>query len=271
MSDDGTQISNQFQIRDRQYANSEKLSARARLHRNYTIAEEGWFSWVAKRFAIAPRARVLDVGCGPAWFWAAVADVLPEQIELTLADISPGMVSEAMGRAGSLRSWTVAGRTADGQALPFASETFDTVIAMHMLYHVPEPEKAIAEMHRVLRPGGTLAVTTNGIDNMRALYALTTTFGSAPTDPAAAAFGFDDAARLIESRFGNVRHEVHPARMRITEPEDVFLALTSYPPGDGASEDQLTSFRRAIEDAFAAGDGALDVQNQMGVFIGRKA
>lgn len=268
---DKSRINDPSQIRDRQYANSEKLAARARLHRNYTVAAEGWFDWVAKRFGIAPASSVLDVGCGPAWFWASVASALPERISMTLVDVSPGMVSEAMGRAGTLREWTVRGETADAQELPFADASFDTVIAMHMLYHVPDQERAIAEMHRVLKPGGTLAVTTNGLNNMRALYGLTTAFGSAATDPAAAAFGFDRATRLLEAQFGNVTHEVHPAGMRITDPEDVFLALTSYPPGDGASEEQLAAFRETIAAAFAKGNGVLEVQNESAVFLSRKA
>lgn len=271
MSNDRTHINDPSQVRDKQYANSEKLAARARLHRNYTIADEGWFQWVAKRFGIVSGARVLDLGCGPAWFWATAASELPEQIELTLADISPGMVSEAMGRAGTLLTWTVRGKTADAQSLPFDDDAFDNVIAMHMIYHVPDQERAIAEMHRVLKPGGTLAVTTNGPNNMLAPYALTTAFGSAPTDPSAAAFGFERAMQLIGARFGNARHEVHPSGMRITSAEDVFLALTSYPPGDGASEDQLAVFRETIDDAFARGGGVLEVTNEMGVFVATKA
>lgn len=271
MTDDRTRINDPAQVRDRQYQNSEKLAARARLHRNYTVAEEGWFEFTVKRLGIAPNAKVLDVGCGPAWFWATVANALPEVMELTLLDVSPGMVSEAMGRTSTLRNWTVRGETADAQTLPFPDAAFDRVVAMHMLYHVPDQQRAIAEMYRVLKPGGTLVVTTNGLNNMRALYSLTTVFGSAPTDPAAAHFGFDRAARLIEARFGNVKHEVHPAGMRVTNPEDVFLALTSYPPGDDSSDEQLTEFRKAIDDAFANGNGVLEVKNESGVFVAAKA
>src|SRR5690606_20314752 len=106
--------------------------------------------------------------------------------------------------------------------------------------------QAIAEMHRVLKPGGFLAVTTNGAGNMRALYALTTVFGSAPTDPAGASFGYGDAERIMQAQFGNVTMAHHPARLRVTDPEDVFLALTSYPPGDRADDVQLHAFRKAI-------------------------
>ncbi len=62
----------------------------------------------------------------------------------------------------------------------------------------------------------------------------------------------------------------HPARLRVTEPEDVFLALTSYPPGDSADEAQLAAFRNAITEAFQAGNGVLEVGKESGLFISRK-
>jgi SAM-dependent methyltransferase len=139
-----------------------------------------------------------------------------------------------------------------------------------MLYHVPYQAKAIAEMHRVLKPGGLLAVTTNGADNLRDLYALTTVFGSEPVEPVAAIFGFDVAEQRMKVQFGNVTHEVQPASLRITSPEDVFLALTSYPPGDRAPEEQLAAFREAIDVAFAGGNGVLDVAKEVGLFLSRK-
>jgi SAM-dependent methyltransferase len=252
-----------------QYTDSRKLAARARLH-NYTVAPVGWFKWVAQGIGFAPSERVLDIGCGPAWFWAAIADTVPKSLELTLADQSAGMVAEAVERARPLGFAAVTGIEADASALPFADASFDVVVAMHMLYHVPDPAKAIAEFHRVLKPGGRLAATTNGRENMRELYALGTTFGGSPVEPVADAFGFEIAERLLRDRFGNVAFDEHPAHMRITEPEDIFLALTSYPPGENASPAQLDAFRAAIDDAFAKAGGTLEVRKQSGLFLSRK-
>ncbi len=245
----GSSVSTITQGVGEQYADSRKLAARARLH-TYTIAEVGWFPWVARQLPIHAGDRVLDIGCGPGWFWASVADQLPERFALTLADRSAGMVSEAVERCGKLRSWTVEGQEADAAHMPFADGTFDTVVAMHMMYHLADQAAGIAEMYRVLKPGGWLAVTTNGAGNMREMYALTSAFGSAPQDPAGIAFGYDTAERLMRDRFGNVTFAEHPARMKITDPEDVFLALTSYPPGDGAGEAELAAFRAAIDRRF---------------------
>ena len=253
-----------------QYGDSRKLAARARLHEAYSIAETAWFPWVAERLPLAPGATVLDIGCGPGWFWAGAAAQLPAALDVTLADLSPGMVREGVERCSALEFGSFRGIQADAVALPFEAGRFDAVIAMHMLYHVPEPAAAIAEMYRVLKPGGSLAVTTNGLDNLRGLYELGAAFGGAPHDPAAAAFGYDSAERLMRAQFGNVTMHAYPASLRITEPEDVFLALTSYPPGDGASAAQLDDFRMAIARAFEAGNGVLAVEKETALFLSRK-
>jgi SAM-dependent methyltransferase len=254
----------------RQYGDSRKLAARARLVSQYTIADIGWFPWVAGQLPLDAGNRILDVGCGPAWFWAATAKLMPEKLDLTLSDLSPGMVQEAMGRCQGLPFEHVRGRQADTTTLPFGDGSFDAVVAMHMLYHVASPAAGIAEMHRVLKPGGFLAVTTNGVGNMRRMYELATVFGSPPFDPAGAAFGYDDATRLMRAQFGNVTMTQHPARLRVTDREDVFLALTSYPPGDEAGDAELAALRRAITAAFDAGNGVLEVEKESGLFLSRK-
>lgn len=253
-----------------QYSDSSKLAARARLQQ-FGHAEVPWFTWVAQHVPVAAGGEVLDVGCGPAWFWPEASAVLPPDLNLVLFDQSAGMVAEALERCGTLPLGSVKGETGDAAALPFADASFDAVIAMHMLYHVAEQEKAMAEFRRVLKPGGSLVVTTNGIDNMRELYALTSVFGSAPHDPAAEAFGLDRAEALMQAAFGNVTMELHPATMRVTDPEVVYLALTSYPPGDNAPPDQRQAFRDGIAKAFAAGGSAIEVTKQLGALVSTKA
>ncbi|MDT9600229.1 class I SAM-dependent methyltransferase [Sphingosinicella rhizophila] len=255
----------------KQYGSSEKLAARARLAAKYTISDQPWFAWVASRLPMRDGDRILDVGCGPAWFWEGAVDALPEGIRLTLTDLSTGMVDEAMERCASLPFAALAGQVADAASLPFEDGSFDGVIAMHMLYHVRDPAAAIAEMHRVLKPGGFLGVTTNGADNMRRLHELTAAFGGTPCDPAAAAFGFAEARTGLQDQFGNIESHVHPARLRLTNQDDIFLALTSYPPGNQADDQQLLAFKEAIRSAFAAEGGALEVQKESGLFLAKKA
>jgi SAM-dependent methyltransferase len=74
---------------------------------------------------------------------------------LTFVDISPRMVELAQGRG-------LDARVGDVQELPFEDGSFDTVVAAWMLYHVPDLDRALAEIARVLVPGGALLAVTVG-------------------------------------------------------------------------------------------------------------
>src|SRR3546814_6839351 len=65
-----------------------------------------------------------------------------------------------MVEAGEIPSTdSIATTQGDGVFLPFPDDTFDRIIAAEVLEHIPDDEGAIAELHRVLKPGGTIAVT----------------------------------------------------------------------------------------------------------------
>src|SRR5262245_65687820 len=128
----------QAYLRDVQYRDSTRLAARARLHVKYGTARTAWFPWVATQIDWPPRATVLEVGCGAGWLWAEASVHLPSGMNLTLTDLSRGMVSEALGRVGGLgRYRRVEGRIADGHALPFAGGSFGRAGPHPRLYPLP--------------------------------------------------------------------------------------------------------------------------------------
>ena len=60
----------------------------------------------------------------------------------------------------------------DVQELPFADDSFDAAVAAWMLYHVPDLDRGLAELARVLRPGGSLIAVTNGANDFEELWSL---------------------------------------------------------------------------------------------------
>ena len=115
------------------------------------------------RFPVARGDRVLDMGCGGGRHAFALyrmgADVTAlDRSASDLVDVEQmfaAMRAEGEVPAGA-RARTVRG---DAYALPFEDEAFDRVIAAEILEHLPQDEDAMAELYRVLRPGGLLAVT----------------------------------------------------------------------------------------------------------------
>jgi SAM-dependent methyltransferase len=145
----------------RQYASESGLAARASLYAKTTgsFAGDVAFEAVAER---RPR-RFLDVGCGRGWFGARVRDELGADV--SAVDQSSRMVELA-------REAGLDAREADVRDLPFDDDAFDCAAANWMLYHLPDVDEALAEIARVLRPGGRLGAITNGRDHLLELWQL---------------------------------------------------------------------------------------------------
>ena len=110
---------------------------------------------VAAAVVRATGARaVLEVGCGTGTFAERLMADNPHATVIA-TDQSERFVELTAGRG-------VDARVADVQDLPFADASFDLVAAMWMLYHVPDLDRGLAEIRRVLRPGGRLLAVTNG-------------------------------------------------------------------------------------------------------------
>jgi SAM-dependent methyltransferase len=101
--------------------------------------------------------KVLDVGCGVGTDAFDLDERVSPTGHITGVDFSESLIAEAVRRAAS-RNLCVTFETGDAQALRFPDETFDAVRTERLLMHVPDPEKAVSEMARVLLRGGRMAV-----------------------------------------------------------------------------------------------------------------
>jgi ubiquinone/menaquinone biosynthesis C-methylase UbiE len=99
-----------------------------------------------------PFATALELGCGTGFFLLNLkqAGVLDEG---HVTDLSPGMVEVAVRNASGL-GFEVEGRVADAESIPYDDETFDLVVGHAVLHHIPDLDRAMREVLRVLKPGG---------------------------------------------------------------------------------------------------------------------
>ena len=116
---------------------------------------EGFYARVAGEVAaVHPGGKLLEVGSGPGWLAVRLAREAPG-MTLTGVDISEAMVERAARRtAGAGLSERVRFEVGDVEALPHADGEVDGVVSTLSLHHWSDPARGLAEIHRVLKPGG---------------------------------------------------------------------------------------------------------------------
>ncbi len=242
-----------------QYATDANLRARIDLHQRFSTAREDWHRWLFDRVAPRPGARILEVGSGPAEFWRRNVDRIDPTWRLTLTDLSPGMIEAARGVLRDGAEYAVA----DAQELPFADESFDVVLASHMLYHVPDRPRALAEIRRVLVPGGRLHAAANGVGHMRQLDELVG--GDWAFTQHGDAFGLESGVPQLEAFFVDVAEERMEAGLEVTSVEP----LVAYVASSHTFRGDLARIRRRLEGALE-GEGTFRIEAHPGVLHARK-
>jgi SAM-dependent methyltransferase len=289
-------VSDQTYLLTDQYKDAAKLDARVQLHLLYSTNKYGWHQWCFDQYALPAEATVLELGCGPAYLWKTNLDRVPAGWTITLSDFSAGMLEQAKRnldlqppasttpRSAHAVSQPKAGRRArrhaqqfvfeivDAQAIPFEAHTFDAVIANHMLYHVPDRALALAEMRRVLKPGGKVYLATNGLNHLRGLGQLEQRFDSAIDfgwGGASKSFSLDTSGVEVKQFFANVHIVRYEDELNVTAAEalvDYILSMTTAE----AVKDRREELQRFVEHELKE-HGVIHISKESGMFIGTKA
>jgi ubiquinone/menaquinone biosynthesis C-methylase UbiE len=95
--------------------------------------------------------NLLDVGCGTGLYWPVLLKYCTQIVGI---DFSKAMVSEARRLVEAKKLKHVEARVQNSEDLDFPSESFDSILCMDVLHHIPDIERAISNFNRVLKPGG---------------------------------------------------------------------------------------------------------------------
>ena len=144
---------------------------------------------------------------------------------------------EAVGSPGE-----VALVAADATALPLPDGAADLTLAMHMLYHVPDPSQAVRELCRVTRPGGRVVIGLNGLDHLRQLREIVAAARGDGGWGRRDRLTLDDGEALARSFFSRVARHDFTAELRIRDPrpiEDYVRSMSG--TQHGADPDRLVA------------------------------
>lgn len=111
----------------------------------------------AVRHGLEPGMRVLEVGPGSGTYTVGAALRVGEQGKIVTVDIEPRMIERVRRKAQNEGVTNIEARVADVYDLPFDDGTFDAAYMIAVIGEIPDPDRAMGEFRRVLKPGGTLA------------------------------------------------------------------------------------------------------------------
>jgi len=263
-------FSDQQYLTTDQYRDSSKLDARIELHRRFSTNPQGWFAWVWDALDELPRqARVLELGCGAGSLWTACPERIPSGWSITLSDLSNGMLDAAW------RNLVVIGRgfkfeQIDAQSVPYPDETFDAVIANHMLYHVPDRKKALSEIKRVLKTDGRFFAATNGEQHIKEINAwLTRAMIKGDLTKPSQPFLLENGLSQLQEFFSNVELSRYDNNLCVTEVEPIMAYIRSGIRAVEFSEAELAKIEKELRQQLAS-DGEIFITTDAGLFLAKK-
>lgn len=256
-----------------QYQTSNNLEIRPYLHSKYSTNKYGWMKWLFDNMNFNSGCKVLELGCGNGELWSNNLYRVGSDWDIVLTDFSEGMLETAKDKINDIRFKFF---KVDAQKIPFEDNSFDIVIANHMLYHIPDREIAIKEIRRVLKSGGTFYASTLGVKNMIEMSELVNNFDARikyPMTSEIISFNLENGTDELSKFFREVRRERYEDSFVITEAEPVINYVLSLKEiGNIAKvlvDDRIVEFKRYIEEIIKE-KGEIYITKDAGLFKAQK-
>lgn len=227
--------------------------------------------WVFDHFEFPPVWRVLEVGCGLGKLWLENAHRIGPEWEIILSDFSDIMLGKTKanlaGVQGKFRFEKL--RVED---IPFDAATFDAVIANHMLYYAASLDRALSELHRVLRVGGKLYASTNSMRHLKEIDDLFVAFrgGERPIASILERFNLDNGYGFLKRYFQEVQLCRRTNSLLINDPVALTAFCLSIVRAE-VSQERQSAFAEYIERIMQECEGKFSVVKDAGLFIAVKA
>ncbi len=244
-----------------QYATSQNLSTRISIHEKYSTNKQGFGNWIFSNYRIDSGSKVLELGCGTGDMWKSRTDTIRTCSKFVLSDFSEGMVKHAEKTVGSCDAEY---RVIDIQNIPYADGTFDVVIANMMLYHVPDIDKALCEVRRVLKPGSVFYCATYGEHGIiEYLASVLSEYGV--KDTVNKNFTLQNGTEILSRAFENVQKLEYTDALAVTDINDMVDYIYSMTSMTGLQSVPKPLIAEALSKHLE--DGVLYVPKEYGMFI----
>jgi SAM-dependent methyltransferase len=206
---------------------------------------------------------VLELGCGTGQLWAENAEKISPSLKITLTDISPSLLEEASRNLSGL-SLNIQSELVDATHIPYHAESYDVVVANHLLYHLADVDAALVGICRVLEPAGSFYASTVGLTNMSELQHFMDEAGWAvdlDLSSAAKVFGLENGTSILGRHFRHVDLLDYPDSLLVPTAEAVVKYLASFFPTQPIPD----RLRKVLQDEIEE-RGVVHITKSLGMF-----
>lgn len=249
-----------------QYQDATNVSARITLHRDYSTNKQGWFPWLLKQIHLKTNMKVLEIGCGNGALWKENLEVLPNDISITLSDISEGMLRDAKESIGKDTRFSY--KRFDCHKIPYKENTFDVVIANHVLFYFDDIDDVLEECKRVLKKDGLFICSTYSSKHMKEITELVQEFDKdivLSSDALYEVFGLENGKEILKKHFSNVIEKKYEDSIEVNEAEPLIAYIIScHGNQNHILLDHYREFREFVESKTMNG---FHISKDAGIFI----
>lgn len=254
-----------------QYKNDKNLNLRSNLH-SYNINKVDWDKWCFNQMKIENNARILELGCGTGKFWYKNRENIGKDLKITLSDFSNSMLKSAKDKLKEV-NYEFIYKKINAEDIPYKDESFDVIIAQHMLYFIPNIEKALSEIKRILSPGGMLYITANSCKSMVELNELSEKFApnlGLDNNGFSNRFSLENGIVILKKYFSEIDIEILDGKIIIDDAKSVVSYKASTIQGSSILVGETKrEFTKYVED-YIEKYGNISITTKVGMFKVKK-
>ena len=214
-----------------QYMDSSNLDASIKLQDRFSSNRHGWYKWTFNNIKLDKKYKVLEIGCGNGALWSKNINLLDKDISITLTDVCEEMINSAK-KSLSNYSDIFDFQIVDPYNIPFENESFDLVIANHILFYMKDVDKVLNEIKRVLKVGGYFYSSTIDSKNMKELESLVKGFNSnikISEEKISSNFGLENGEGILSKHFCQIKKYLYEDKLVINDAKGILEYIYSIP------------------------------------------